>query len=276
MKQRLMSKASVEGLELEYETRGAGEPVVLIHPGNFADWFSLLLEEPALTERYYVIRYHRAGCVGSSRIAGPVSLSDHGSHCRSLIQHLGIERAHVVGHSSSGNVALEMALDFPDAVHSLAVMEPALMNVPSAGSSRGFVTTAIEHYQAGDVAGAVDIFRNGVCGPGYRLVLDRQLPGAFEQHVGDAQMFFTQELPNRQQWKFTRDDARRITQTVLAVLGAKTREAGRIWEDRQELLLTWLPNVEPFILPDATHLLEVENPGGLAEGLAAFFARHPL
>jgi hypothetical protein len=49
-----------------------------------------------------------------------------------------------------------------------------------------------------------------------------------------------------------------------------------IWTERQDLLLTWLPHVEPFVLPDATHLLQVQNPRGMAEGLAAFFARHPL
>jgi pimeloyl-ACP methyl ester carboxylesterase len=41
------------------------------------------------------------------------------------------------------------------------------------------------------------------------------------------------------------------------------------------MLLTWLPNAEPFVLPGATHLLHVENPRGMAERLAAFFARHP-
>jgi hypothetical protein len=37
-----------------------------------------------------------------------------------------------------------------------------------------------------------------------------------------------------------------------------------------------MPNVEPFDLPDAKHLLHVQNPRGMAEGLAAFLARHPL
>jgi 3-oxoadipate enol-lactonase len=60
------------------------------------------------------------------------------------------------------------------------------------------------------------------------------------------------------------------------VTGAKSQELDRIWAERQELLLAWLPNVEPFVLPDATHLLQVQNPRGMAEGLAAFFARHPL
>lgn len=63
---------------------------------------------------------------------------------------------------------------------------------------------------------------------------------------------------------------------MLAVVGALSLEGDPIWGERQRLLLDWLPNVEPFVLPRATHLLEVENPRGLAEGLAAFFARHSL
>jgi pimeloyl-ACP methyl ester carboxylesterase len=276
MTQRRMDRAALEGIEFEYEVRGAGQPVVLIHPGHFADWFTPLLAEPALTEHYRVLSYHRVGCAGSSPLAGPVSFAQQAAHCRSLMRHLGIERAHVVGHSSSGNIALQLALDAPDAVHSLALLEPALMSVPSAQTSRAFVGTAIQLYRAGDKAGAVDTFLQGTCGPGYRAVLDQALPGAFDQHVADADTFFGQELPALQQWSFTPEDARRITQPVLAVTGAKSQELDRIWAERQELLLAWLPNVEPFVLPDATHLLQVQNPRGMAEGLAAFFARHPL
>jgi pimeloyl-ACP methyl ester carboxylesterase len=277
MTQRRMDRATLEGIELEHEVRGgAGEPVVLIHPGHFADWFTPLLDEPALTEHYRVLSYHRVGCAGSSPLAGPVSFAQQAAHCRSLMRHLGIERAHVVGHSSSGNIALQLALDAPDAVHSLALLEPTLMSVPSAQTSRAFVATAIQLYRAGDKAGAVDTFLQGTCGPGYRAVLDQALPGAFDQHVADADTFFGQELPALQQWSFTQEDARRISQPVLAVTGAKSQELDRIWAERQELLLAWLPNVEPFVLPDATHLLQVQNPRGMAEGLAAFFARHPL
>jgi len=272
-----MDRAALKGIELEYEIRGAGEPVVLIHPGHFPDWFAPLLGEPALTEHYRVLSYHRVGCVGSSPIGGPVSFAQQAAHCRSLMRHFRIERAHVVGHSSSGNIALQLALDAPDAVHSLALLEPALMAVPSAQTSRAFVGTAIQLYRAGDKAGAIDTFLLGTCGPGYRAVLDHALPGAFDdQHVADAGTFFGHELPALQQWSFTREDARRITQPVLAVTGAKSQELDRIWEERQALLLAWLPNVEPFVLPAATHLLQVQNPRGMAEGLAAFFARHPL
>ena len=78
------------------------------------------------------------------------------------------------------------------------------------------------------------------------------------------------------EWSFTQDDARCIRQPVLAVVGARSLELSPIWSERQELLLAWLPNVEPFVLPDATHLLQVQNPHAMAAALVNFFARHPL
>src|SRR5262249_45390838 len=141
---------------------------------------------------------------------------------------------------------------------------------------RRFVGTAVQLYRAGDKAGAIDTFLRGVCGPEYRAALDQALPGAFDQHVADADTFFAQELPALQQWVFTQEDAKRLIQPALAVVSTRSLEFDPIWGERHELLLDWLPNVESFVLPDATHLLHLENPRGMAEGLAAFFARHRL
>jgi pimeloyl-ACP methyl ester carboxylesterase len=271
-----MGRANLDGIELDYQIQGSGEPVVLVHAGVFASWFTPLLQETALTGRYRVVSYHRVGYAGSSRVAGPVSLAQHAVHLRSLMRHLGIERAHLVGHSSSGNIILQLALDAPDMVASLAVLEPAFMVVKSGSQRATALAPAAERFRTGDKAGAVDAFMRGVAGPGYRTALDRALPGAFDQAVADADTFFGQEFPAVQQWSFRREDASRITQPVLAVIGEKSKELSPIWNERQEMLLTWLPNAEPFVLPGATHLLHVENPRGMAEGLAAFFARHPL
>jgi pimeloyl-ACP methyl ester carboxylesterase len=279
-----LKRAVLGGVELDYEVRGVGAPVVLVHAGVFADWFKPLLEQPALTGRYRVVRYHRVGYAGSSRVAGPVSIADQAGHLLALMRHLGIERAHVVGHSSSGNIALQLALDAPRTAQSLALLEPALLAVPSGPQvAKAVLVPALQRYSAGDKAGAVDTFMRGVSGPAYRAVLEQAFPGAFDQAVADADTFFGQELPALRQWSFSREEASRITQPVLAVLGDRSdavRPAGEggahVFRERQELLLAWLPNVEPFILPDATHLLHVQNPRGMAEGLAAFFARHPL
>ena len=122
-----MSRATVEpGVELEYRVQGSGEPVVLLHAGMFADWFRPLLDEAALTARYRVLSLHRVGYAGSSRVAGPVSIARQASQVRELMRQLGMTRAHIVGHSSGGNIALQLALDAPQQVHSLALLEPAL------------------------------------------------------------------------------------------------------------------------------------------------------
>jgi hypothetical protein len=42
------------------------------------------------------------------------------------------------------------------------------------------------------------------------------------------------------------------------------------------LLLKWLPNVEPFLLANAGHLLHLENLRDLAQGMVAFLVRHPI
>jgi pimeloyl-ACP methyl ester carboxylesterase len=270
-----VDRIGVDGVELEYEVRGSGEPVVLIHWGVASAWAEPLLDEPALAG-HRLLSYHRAGFAGSDRVDGPLTIADHARHCHLLMRDLGIERTHIVGHSSSAAIALQFALDFPEAVHTLVSMEAARPVPPTelqAEFVRTFVGPAIERYRAGDTAGAVDTFFRGVFGEGYRPVLDEGLPGAFDRAVAEADAFFTQELPALQQWSFTEDEASRITQPVLLVLGDSSTPT---FPERRELLLSWLPNAEPVDIPDARHLLHVERPAAVAEALAAFFARHPI
>jgi pimeloyl-ACP methyl ester carboxylesterase len=102
-----MEPAAIDGIEIAYELQGSGEPVVLIHWGVSARWAEPLLAEPILAERYRLLRYHRVGYGRSSRVEGPITMADHAEHCRLLMRQLGIERAHVVGHSSSALIAVQ-------------------------------------------------------------------------------------------------------------------------------------------------------------------------
>ena len=272
----MLNRITVNGTELEYELRGTGEPVVLIHWGVGTVWAGPLLDQPALAGRYQLLSYHRAGFAGSGPLAGPPTMAAHAAHCQLLMRELGIGSAHIVGHSSSVPVALQLALDAPEAVQTLTLMEAARPAPPTETQLRfgmDVAQPAAQRYRAGDKAGAVDIFFQGVLGPGYRPALDRGLPGAFEQAVADADTFFTQEMPAIQQWSFTEDDAHRIRQPVLAVMGTLSPV---MFAERQKLLLHWLPNAEPLYQPGLTHLLHVQDPAAVAGGLAGFFARHPL
>jgi pimeloyl-ACP methyl ester carboxylesterase len=190
--------------------------------------------------------------------------------------HLGVPCAHIVGHSYGGAIALQLALDAPEAVHSLALLEPALLMVPSAQQFMDAMSPVLHMYEAGNKTGAVDGFLHAVVGAEYRSVLDRVLPGAFAQAAADADTFFRMELPALQQWSFTQADAGCIPQPVLAVLGADSHTLWPGWVEVHQLVQAWLPQAEAFVLKGATHGLQIIDPKGMAAGLAGFFARHPL
>ena len=118
----------------------------------------------------------------------------------------------------------------------------------------------------------------GVFGQEAYADLERTLPGAIELAVVDCDTFFQTDLPGLQAWQFGPEEARQITQPVLGVLGADSDAVmgTPLFGEGHALLRALLPQTEPFVLPAATHGLEVMNPRGMAEGLAAFFARHPL
>jgi pimeloyl-ACP methyl ester carboxylesterase len=266
-----MERVTVDGVSLEYEVEGDGEPVLLIHGGLLADFFAPLMGRPEL-HGYRLIRYHRAGYAGSGPAGDGLDISAHARHGRALLRHLGINRAHVVGHSSSAAIAVQVALDDPTAVQTLALLEMALLTVPSGA----FAGEALGRYATGDAHGAVDTWMRGVCGPKYRDVLNGVLPTAFDQAVIDAQTFFGGELPALRRWSFGPTEASRVGAPTLVVLGGRSHEVSANFAARHEHLLSWLESAEPFELPYATHLLQVENPGGAAGGLAAFLARHPI
>ena len=91
-------------------------------------------------------------------------MAEQAEHCRLLMRHVGIERAHIVGHSSSAAIALQLALDRPDVVHTLVLMDPARTTPQTevqAAFVRDVVESAVERYRTGDKAGAIDIFFQG-------------------------------------------------------------------------------------------------------------------
>src|SRR5688572_10193656 len=118
-----MDRARVEGAELEYEVKGKGEPVLLIHGSHVARSFFPLMSQPALVDSYMLIRYHRRGWLGSTSPDGPFSIEEQAADARALLEHIGVRPPlHVVGHSYGGPIAMQLAHDYPDYVQSLVLM----------------------------------------------------------------------------------------------------------------------------------------------------------
>ena len=189
---------------------------------------------------------------------------------------MGITRAHIAGHSYGAAIALQWALDAPDEVQSLALLEPPFSEAIPSGPTfwEGVASVSTDLYERGDKLGATDAFLTGVVGAEYRQVIATSLPpGAFELAVADVDTFFQVEVPALQQWRFTAEDAARIRQPVLAVVGTETAS---VFSEGHAVLKQWIPQAEELVVPQATHGLQMMNPGAVADGLAGLLAGHKL
>ena len=271
-----MDRAKLDGVELEYRVVGSGEPVLLIPPGPLADSFLPLLSEDALVDRYSLILYHRRGMVGSSHVTPPVSFAEQAADAARLLDHLDIGRAHVVGHSTGAVIALQLALDRPEVVQSLALLEPPLTASPSSAAFFEQAAPSIEAYASGDKNTAMTAFLSLVSGLEWdtcRAVIDHHFPGGTTQAIKDADTFFAVDLPALNAWEFGSEDAAAVAQPVLSVLGTDTE---RWFCEGAKLLRSWFPHVEGLTVDGVGHLLHAQRPEPVARGIAEFLGRHPI
>jgi pimeloyl-ACP methyl ester carboxylesterase len=154
------------------------------------------------------------------------------------MDHVGWRTAHIVGHSYGALVALQLAIDAPGRVRSVALLEPAARGISRSERVAAALAPVIGAYRSGDKAGAVDGFLRHVCGEDYLAALDRAVPDAFGEALDEADLFFQAEMPAVQGWTFGPAEAARVTQPVLNVLGA--RSVPRFVQG-SELIQSWFP-----------------------------------
>lgn len=269
-----METARIKGIELQFEVTGAGEPVLLIAPGPFADGFLPLLSEKVLAARYRLIRYRQRRI--DRREPVPVSFAQHAADAAELLGHLGIRRAHVAGHSSGAAIALQMALDHRERVGTLALLEPPLVGAPSAGAFFEKVQPALDAYRAGDGEGAMARFLSVVSSLDWdtcRARVEKHLPGGLVPCLKDADNFFGSYLPALNAWQYGAEQAAAIAQPALSVLGTQSE---RFFADSHQLLRRWIPQLEECVVEGVGHLLQIQQPEPIARCMADFFALHPI
>jgi pimeloyl-ACP methyl ester carboxylesterase len=270
-----MDTINVNDVALEYEMRGVGEPVLLIDM-LIADCFVPLLSEPALADRYQLIRYHKRGWVGSSHAPPPVSFADHAADAAALLEQLGVRRAHIAGHSTGASIGAQLALDHPEKVHTLTLLEPTLLSLPLGGAFLKAARPAFDAYASGDHSGAFAMFVAAASGLDWeecRALLEERIPGVVTQSIKDADTVFGVELPALTEWTFGPDQAAAIRTPVLSVIGADTQP---LWVEIAEFLRSSLPHVEERTIDSAGHLLQIQRPDPVAQAMAQFLTQNPI
>ncbi|WP_022901251.1 alpha/beta fold hydrolase [Humibacter albus] len=271
-----MPHLSVPGAELYYEAEGqASAPaILLIHAGcaTLRMWDSLV---PALAVDHYVVRFDSRG-YGQTR-TDDVKFSDR-ADARDVLDHLGVQRATVVGASRGGRIALDLALESPERVAGVATV--------GSGPS-GFPDTELTDDEDAAFDALDDAYEDGdwalmtrletalwVIGPTRdESTLDPefvQLAYALNRpnttHRAEAPVSVPLDPP-----AYPRISDLRMP--VLATVG----EYDLSFElAAQAFLVDALPQSEGYVFSDTAHLPSVEHPHEFSAVLTRWLAKHRL
>ena len=112
--------APVNGLEMYYEIHGEGAPLLLLHGAYMTiDLMDAIL--PGLAASRQVIAVEQQGHGHTADIDRPITYEQMADDSAALLDHLGVERADVVGYSMGGGIALQMAIRHPAVVRKVVV-----------------------------------------------------------------------------------------------------------------------------------------------------------
>src|SRR5215213_4061756 len=112
--------AEVNGINLYFETHGAGRPMILLHGGlGSGEMFGPVL--PTLAQRHQVIAVDLQGHGRTADIDRPIDVRLMADDIAALIDHLGLDQPDLVGYSVGGAVALHTAAKYPAKVRRLVM-----------------------------------------------------------------------------------------------------------------------------------------------------------
>lgn len=129
-----MPTATIDGIETYYEVTGNGPPLLLFSPGGFdatlANWASLgryreLRLIAHLSERYTCVSFDRRESGRSGGRLERLTWGHYAAQGKGLLDHLGIDRAHLMGGCVGCSIAAVFALTYPESTSSLVLFSPA-------------------------------------------------------------------------------------------------------------------------------------------------------
>ena len=120
-----MPESIINGYLMHHEKYGEGPTLIMIHGGlgggdgsySFIKHHSL-----PLAEQYQVVLYDRRSAGQSETPEGGYSLDNYCGDVYALLVHLGANKAHILGSSAGGPIAIQFALDHPEMTESLLLV----------------------------------------------------------------------------------------------------------------------------------------------------------
>jgi 3-oxoadipate enol-lactonase len=250
------------GVETAYVVEGSGPALLLIHGvgARLDSWDGVVA---ALGGRLTTIRHDLRGHGDSSKAPGPYSVELFAQDARALLDHLGIARCHVAGHSLGGMVAQRLALDAPERVDRLVLLSTA------GGRTRE---------ERGRVLERLALVQDGIPGEHFRRSVGRWFSDEFQQrHPELIQRHAARNMENDPRGYAAAyrvlattdlaDELGRIRAPTLIVTGegdaGSSPRMARLMHER-------IPGSRLRILPGLRHSLLIEAPELMARLLEEF------
>lgn len=255
-------------VQLNVIDEGAGEAVLLLHGlgGSWRDWVP---QVEGLRDRYRVVALDHRGHGRSPGTAGPYSTALFAADALAACRGLGVERAHVVGLSMGGLIAQQVALAEPGFVDTLVLCDTGAYMHPR--MAEGLLAMA-EAVRAGGLPDSRGVIQ------GSDLAWSRY---SLEHHpdvVRDNRR--ESEGTDPEEWAKaaraiaehdSRPDLGRITAPTLVVYGEEDRVI--LPGKASPPLMDGLPDAELLLVPDAAHLVNLEQPEAFDAAVTGFFTR---
>jgi len=259
--------ATIGDAEIAYDIVGSGHPLVLLHAGigDRRMWDDQL---DAFSAAYSVIRYDARGFGETRR---PPSTYHAWRDVIDLLDHLGLERAHLIGASMGSHTALDAAVAAPDRVSALVAVS-ARMGQPVSPGLRAGWGAVDELIEAGDIDGANEYeLRMWVDGPNRG---PDAVPKAVRERVGEM----NRALLVRDDTVDNEQEPDPPTETGLSRIACPTLV---VWGDQDVAdvlvagprLADTIPGARSVVISDTAHLPNMERPDEFNRIVLDFLAR---
>src|SRR5262245_30750371 len=265
--------ASVNGVDLGYVDQGQGVPIVFVH-GAFSDRRAWEGQREAIARQYrYIAPTQRYFGTAPWPDAGEkYSIVTHVNDLTAFVRELKVGPVHLVGWSYGGAIALTLAVQHPELVKDLFLYEPSLAtfvtdaaDAKAAGEDRRDMSTpAANASKAGDNAGAVRLFFDGVNGqPGFFDALAPESRAMFLENARTIPLLLAAPPPPG----ISCTDLGQIRVRVAVAMGELTRPFYRIVADTASRCIQ---GAHLVVVPGGRHAAPALTPAAFNEALLGF------
>lgn len=248
--------ADVNGTRLYYEVTGQGEPLVLVHGWSF-DTRSWEAQISDLSRHFKVLCYDLRG-FGKSALPVVVEPYSHTDDLVALLDHLGLGRVHLAGHSFGGRIAIDFAMKYPERVHGLILPDGAvdLVDLPLSEELLDWIGGTWQAGRETGVERAKEIWLAG--SPLAPALQNPQATEQVRQMVGDyTGWHWENQDPYVGIEPYRREDLSRISAPTLVILGLLNppyyHEVAAIQDE-------YIPNSTLVSMAGVGHALSLEAP----------------